>query len=268
MVLNMSEKYSFIENITFPESLFELGQHLGLSTIKASQARWKILTDEVLSFYRIDQLERLESLLDWYYNQQKFAQSDDDYFAAKSLDSGVVLRERRGTSLSLGILIQALGKHLDLEVELLLLPSDAVIAMEYKDSFYYFSALDGQPLSLHQLHCLVRAEDGNSAPMSDDYFIPASEDEILLRLLGDLKSSALAYKEFELSFEICSILIEWQGREISWLRERAFMAQQLGCIDFACAELEDVLELDPHDPLQEIVKYHLYEMKQQYNIFH
>lgn len=264
----MNEKYSFVKDISFPKSLFQLGQHLNLSSMKASQARWKMLTDEVLDCYRIDRFERIQALLHWYYEHKKFSQSDDDYFAAKNLDIGSVLRERQGASLSLAIIFQALAEHLDLNVEILLLPSDAIISMRHQESAYYFSALDGTQLTFHQLHCLVRAHKGNLAPMSDDYFIPVSSEEILLRLLGDLKSSALSYKEFELGFEVCNILIEWQGREVYWLRERAFMAQQMGCIDFACAELEDVLELDPHDPLQEIVKYHLYEMKSQQNIFH
>ena len=106
-------------------------------------------------------------------------------------------------------------------------------------------------MSLHEVHCLIRAEEGVMGADQQEFLTPAIDDDIILRLLNDMKAAALIQESsnYELGFELCNILIEWQGRHPHWIRERAFLAQKLGCVSFASSELEILIEEEPDDPL-------------------
>ena len=260
--------YSITDDISFPQSLFDLSDHLGLSNKEASYLSWNQLKSEVLVCYKIDRIERLEALLDFVYQDKKFKQADDNYFTLASIDFGSMLHSRSGHALTLGLLIQSLAHVLDLKVQLHLLPVDVIFSFAHEGKVLYFSPLTGKEVSLHEVHCLIRAEDGNLAPLQPEYLLPTSHDDLMLRLMSDTKSSAMLQKKFEIAFYLCNLLIDWQGRHPHWIRERAFVAQQMGCISFASAELEILIEEEPDDPLMDLVKYRLHEMRHQHNVFH
>jgi regulator of sirC expression with transglutaminase-like and TPR domain len=260
--------FTIPENFTLPEICFELSADLGVSELEATEIRWQKLKNEVLDCYKVKRMDRLEALLTWFYQKQGFGQAQDDYFSLSAIDLSSVMQHKQGHAVPLALLVQALAVELDLRVELLLLPVDVVIAFSEGNTTHYFSPHTGEPLSLHYVHCLIRAEEGNLIPNDHDYFLSASDDELLLRWLADIKAIALIEKSYEICFAVCNLLVDWQGRLPHWVRERAFVAQQLGCVTFASTELEALIEDEPEDPLQDLMRFRLYEMKHQHNVYH
>lgn len=68
--------------------------------------------------------------------------------------------------------------------------------------------------------------------------------------------------------ECCSLLLQWHSDDVHLNRERAFIAQQLGCINVAAADLQHFVDNSPHDPVIEIVKMQLKELNEHAEIYH
>lgn len=266
----MKKTYSFLEKISLPETFIHISQHL-FSLDNTVVKAWNDLSNDVLHCYRIDAFERLQALLKWMYQYQGFSQASESYFSMSSYHLEHVLASKMGHSTTLAILCKSLAEQLDLKVELLLLPSDVMLSFyqEKTKEYHFFSALNGEPLSEHALLCFIRAEEGNLLlPSMDSYFEPATDEALIRRLLSEIKAVAHNEKAYEISFEICNILIAWRGRHTSLVRERAMLAQLLGCVDFASAEFMSLIEEEPDDPLIDFVKFKLHEMEFEHNVFH
>lgn len=266
----MKKNDTFFENISFPETFLHLNQHL-FSLDNTGSKAWNELASEVLHCYRIDPFERLQALLVWMYQYKGFSQAYESYFSLSSYDLQHVIASKMGHSTTLAILCKSLAEQLDLKVELLLLPSDVMLSFyqEKTQKNHFFSALNGEPLTEHALTCFIRADEGNLKLSSmDRYFEPATEEALLRRFMSEIKAVAHNEKAYEISFEICNLLIAWRGRHTSLVRERAMLAQLLGCVDFASAEFMNLIEEEPDDPLIDFVKFKLHEMEYEYNVFH
>lgn len=260
-------KYTLQDGISLPESALELGAHLGFSNFKAAQWAWFELAGAVLSHYLVDQRQRLNALLHWFYHDLGFCVRDN-YFSVEAADLGTCLISKQGNSTTLATVLMLLAKQLDLELEPLLLPGNTVLRSKIAGELRYFDPLTGTELTRHQLHVLVRGELGNAAELKSRYLEPASVKKLISRMLHELKAGCIVSHQFVAAMECCSLLLQWYPDDVHLNRERAFIAQQLGCINVAAADLQHFVDNNPHDPVIEIVKMQLKELNEHAEIYH
>ncbi|MDF0533836.1 tetratricopeptide repeat protein [Shewanella sp. A32] len=253
--------------LSLPETAFELCQYLGFSEIKQVQWAWYELSGAVLSRYLFDEEQRYAALLKWFYQDLGFCEKAE-YFSREAADLGRCLQSRQGNSTTLATALMLLGRELDLKTELILLPGTTVMSCQLAGEIHYVDPLTGQSLNREQLHALVRGELGNWAPMKDNYLKPASAKQVLTRMLHELKAGCIIERKFESAMECCSLLLDWYPDDLNLHRERAFIAQQLGAIQVATADLQYFIDNNPHDPIVELVKMQLQELGEETQVFH
>ncbi len=255
------------DSIQLPETAFEIAEHLGFSKQKNANWAWLELAGSVLSFYVVDRHERLNGLLKWFYNDLGFC-AREAYYSAEAADLGKCLTSKQGNSTTLATVLMLLGKQLDLSLELLLLPGQTILCSRIDDEVRYIDPLTGTDLSKHQLHVFVRGELGNSAKFKPSYLKPATLKRIISRMIHEMKAGSIVEHNFEPALECCNLLLQWHSDDLNLNRERAFIAQQLGCISVATADLTHFVENSPHDPVIELVKMQLKELKEEVETFH
>ncbi|MGS0676702.1 transglutaminase family protein [Shewanella sp. 0m-4] len=255
------------DSIQLPETALDIAEHLGFSKAKNGNWAWLELAGSVLSFYVVDRRERLNGLLNWFYNDLGFCPRED-YYSAEAADLGKCLTSKQGNSTTLATVLMLLAKQLDLKLDLLLLPGQTVLCSQIDDQIRYIDPLTGAELSKHQLHVFVRGELGNGASFKSSYLKPASIKRIVSRMLHEMKAGSILAHKFEPAMECCNLLLQWHSDDLNLNRERAFIAQQLGCISVAAADLTHFVENSPHDPVIELVKMQLKELKEEVETFH
>ncbi len=257
----------FNDELSLPESAFDITEHLGFSNKKTANWAWLELAGAVLSHYHVDRHDRLKALLHWFYRDLGFC-ARDNYFSVEAADLACCLTSRQGNSTTLATVLMLLAKQLDLVLEPLLLPGTTVLCCHIEDEVSYIDTLTGNPLTKHQLHVMVRGELGNSAPLKPRYLKPASVKRVLSRMLHELKAGAILSHQFESAMECCNLLLQWHSDDLNLNRERAFIAQQLGCISVAAADLQYFVDNSPHDPVTELVKLQLKELGEELEVYH
>ncbi|ABZ77755.1 conserved hypothetical protein [Shewanella halifaxensis HAW-EB4] len=255
------------DSIQLPETALDIAQHLGFSKVKNANWAWLELAGSVLSFYVVDRHERLKGLLNWFYNDLGFCPRED-YYSAEAADLGKCLTSKQGNSTTLATVLMLLAKQLDLKLDLLLLPGQTVLCSQIDDEVRYIDPLTGTELTKHQLHVFVRGELGNGASFKPSYLKPASIKRIISRMLHEMKAGSILAHKFVPAMECCNLLLQWHSDDLNLNRERAFIAQQLGCISVAAADLTHFVENSPHDPVIELVKMQLKELKEEVETFH
>ncbi|BDM65627.1 hypothetical protein NFHSH190041_30790 [Shewanella sp. NFH-SH190041] len=253
--------------ITLPETALEISAQLGLSNLQAASWAWYELAGSVLSHYLVDQQQRFAALLHWFYQDLGFC-AREDYFSVEAADLGHCLTSRQGNSTTLAVVLMQLAKQLDLPLEPVLLPGHTLLLCRINNELSYLDPLTGKAVSRHYMHALVRGELGDCAPFKPAYLKPVGNDRLLTRMLHEMKAGCIVSKRFEVAMACCNLLLNWHPDDVHLHRERAFIAQQLGCITLAASDLAFFIEQSPHDPLIELVKIQLRELNGQSEVFH
>jgi len=259
--------FTLKETILLPESAFEITEHLGFTKVESAKWAWLEIAGAVLSHYVVDRQARLDGLLHWFYQDLGFC-ARESYFSIEAADLGACVITRQGNSTTLATVLMLLAKQLDLNLEPLLLPGTTILCSRIDDEVCYIDPLTGDLLTRHQLHALVRGELGNSAPFKPSYLKPASLKRLISRMIHELKAGSIVSHQFEPAMECCNLLLQWHEDDLNLNRERAFIAQQLGCISVAAADLKHFVDNSPHDPVIELVKIQLKELKKEQEIYH
>ena len=161
-----------------------------------------------------------------------------------------------------------LAKQLDLNFEPILLPGYTLLRSQINNEFHYIDPLTGKAVSRHYMHAVVRGELGNSAPFKSSYLKPVDTERLLTRMLHELKAGCIVSGKFEAAMECCNLLLQWHPEDTHIHRERAFIAQQLGCITLAVSDLQYFIDQSPHDPLIKLVKLQLKELNEHQDTYH
>ncbi|QYJ87076.1 tetratricopeptide repeat protein [Shewanella mesophila] len=255
------------DELSLPESAFDITEYLGFSKKEVAKWAWLELAGSVLSQYLVDRNDRLNALIKWFYQDLGFCVRDS-YFSVEAADLACCVTSRQGNSTTLSTLLMLLAKQLDLVLEPLLLPGNTVLCSRIDKQVRYIDPLTGNDITKHQLHVLVRGELGNGAPFKPRYLKPATIKRLLSRMLHELKAGAILSHKFESAMECCNLLLQWHSDDLNLNRERAFIAQQLGCISVAAADLQHFVDNSPHDPVTELVKLQLKELNEDREVYH
>ncbi|NRD75179.1 tetratricopeptide repeat protein [Shewanella sp. VB17] len=255
------------DKIELPDIAFEIGEHLRFSKAETANWAWLELAGAVLSHYVVDRQARLAGLLRWFYQDLGFC-IRQPYFSVKAADLGTCISSRQGNSTTLATVLMLLAKQLDLKLEPILLPGMTVLSSRIDGVVSYIDPLNGNELTRHQLHVLVRGEMGNGASLKASYLKPVSLTRLVSRMLHELKAGCIVSHQFEPAMECCNLLLQWHSDDLNLNRERAFIAQQLGCISVAAADLKHFVDNSPHDPVIELVKLQLKELREIQEVYH
>lgn len=213
-------------------------------------------------------LERIEQLLAFFYQEQGFHCHYLDYFRSQNLMLNQLLTNKQGMPVSLAALLLQLASTLDLPLypvnfpTQLLVRAEITLASGRKES-RFINTWNGEFLSFEQLEKLLEGEMGNSAALNREFLRIAEPDELLERLETVLKMSLTREGRFEEILKLIEYRLTEQPDDPYEIRDRGMILASLECYQAAVDDLNYFIDQCPDDPSAMMLKMEMPALEKQ-----
>lgn len=221
----------------------ELNVAVYLSRIEelAHMLRLRIAEDESIP-------ERVSALNQFLFGDLGFAPNSEDYYDPRNSFLNEVLERRTGIPITLCVIYMELGRKIGLPLQGVSFPGHFLVRCAVPDGAVVLDPYSGGiSLGLADLQRRLREVRGGevSRAIVAEMLVPASNKEIIVRLLRNLKAIYLRGHDLDRALPIVNWIIAIVPEQIPELRDRGMLYQELECSRAALADFEEVLERSP-----------------------
>jgi regulator of sirC expression with transglutaminase-like and TPR domain len=187
---------------------------------------------------------RLNSYL---FHELGFSGNRSDYYDPRNSFLNEVLDRRTGIPLSLCIVYMEVGRRCGLRVDGVGFPGHFLCKVQLDGGELVVDPFHrGQLLGLDEIKRRLQAAVGDQVKFDARILRAAKPREILIRMLQNLRSVYAERNDMPRALSAVDRLLLLAPENIRGLRERAQLCEQLGGPGAAAADLEKVLQLEPH----------------------
>jgi regulator of sirC expression with transglutaminase-like and TPR domain len=207
---------------------------------------------------------RLRLLNRFFFGELGFAGAGDDYQSAHNSYLHRVIERRRGIPITLSILYMELGRAAGLKLEGVSFPGHFLVRLGLHGGTVFIDVHGGgATLSTDDLRRRLRATlPGESDPPLAPFLRAASEQEILARMLRNLKSIHWQAQQWEAALEVVNRLLDLLPQAAQERLDRAQLYERLECPRAAVADLVAYLSLSAAPADSAEVKRRLASLRQ------
>ena len=196
---------------------------------------------------QISKRETLDILIDELFVQLGYHGSTLDFHHRSNSYLNEVIDDREGLPITLTLLLLELGKRIDLPISGLATPGHFLALYRepgqgLEDSII-IDAFSGRTISREYANTLTRSE------LSDKDFSPASETEIINRILRNLLRSADWDRDVPASLRYLDALVSINPKDRYLRTLRAMTHYGLGSFVEALIDINYLIDQDPKDPV-------------------
>lgn len=193
--------------------------------------------------------ERLDILIDQMFVQQGYHGSMLDFHHRANSYLNEVIDDREGLPISLSLLLVELGKRIDLPIAGLATPSHFLAIYKEPDQgieeAILIDAFGGRIISLEEANELTNSK------LTDKDFEPASEKQIISRILSNLLRSAEWERDSDASLRYLDALVAINPQDQYFRTLRAMSLYGQGKLQEALADIDYLIESFPENPANE-----------------
>jgi regulator of sirC expression with transglutaminase-like and TPR domain len=193
-------------------------------------------------------LARLRLLNHFYFAELGFTGAGDDYQAAENSFLHRVIERRRGIPITLSLLYMEIGRAAGLRLDGVCFPGHFLVRLALGSGAACIDVYSGGiTLTGDDLRARLTAmlpDETDLAP----YLLPATEQEILARLLRNLKAIHWQASEWRQALEIADRLVLVLPDSAQERFDRARIYETLECPRAAVADLQAYLAMRPSPP--------------------
>ncbi|WP_199609328.1 tetratricopeptide repeat protein [Flocculibacter collagenilyticus] len=251
------------EDIFTNALLFEKRWNQQLSISDTKQKVAEIVDTATLSIKPDESdADNLDSVLDLLYGELMFSSTCQPIPESLLLSPSYGVYFRTGDEVTLGIIISHILNSLSFDSSLVIYQESIHLHVKISDSEYFLI----EPASGMQER-FIEVENESKLIDTRPYETISSEG-IFKMLLGYQKMAFM--DEGLLSQALCCVdlLMQLSPEDPYERRDRGFLLQQLDCYKVACADFEFFIEKCPQDPVADIMKLQLADMKRKRHILH
>jgi regulator of sirC expression with transglutaminase-like and TPR domain len=253
--LNARERFSQIVSSERPIDLAEAALWVAAEEypsldVASYLAKLERLAAEASS--RIDdasgESECARALNRFLFVERGFAGNRDDYYDPRNSYLNDVLDRRSGIPITLSIVYMAVAKRLGRDVRGISFPGHFLLKWA-KAPEIVVDAFAGRTLTTRD--CQERLEAAAGRPLElrpEIHLRAASEPEILVRMLGNLKRVFVQRRDHGRALGCCERLLLLMPDAPLELRDRGLILERLDCFRAAIADLDRFMALAPDDP--------------------
>lgn len=193
---------------------------------------------------------RLRLLNHFFFGELGFAGADDGYRSAQCSYLHRVIERRRGIPITLSILYMELGRAAGLRLEGVSFPGHFLVRLPLSAGIVFIDVRGGgATLSTDDLRQRLRAMlPGEADPPLAAYLRPATEQEILARMLRNLKAIHWQAQQWAAALAVVDRLVGLQPGSPRERLDRAQLYERLECPRAAVDDLAAYLSLAPSSP--------------------
>jgi len=193
-------------------------------------------------------LERIAELNQFLFGDLGFRPNSEDYYDPRNSFLNEVLERRTGIPLTLSVIYMELGRKIGLPLKGVSYPGHFLVKCAVPEGALVLDPYSGGiSLGLQDLQKRLREVRGGevSRAIVAKLLVSASNKEIIVRLLRNLKAIYLRGHDLDKALPIMDWIIATMPEQTPELRDRGMIYQELECPRAALADFEAYLERSP-----------------------
>ena len=209
------------------EKIHEIGITLKNSIVESKNSTYKI------------------SLLNEFLFQKCGFHGDvDDYYNPKNNFLNYVIDKKTGIPITLSILYSELGKHIGMDLKIIGFPSHVII--EGGEELMLDPFNNGKHLSVDDLLEILNLNFGEEVKLMPEYLNEITTEQILIRILRNLKSSYKDSYSYNQSLKCNIMILDINPDSPEEIRDTGILEKQMQNYEKATEFLNKYLELVPN----------------------
>jgi len=209
---------------------------------------------------------KITALNDFFFRELGFACNHNDYYDPDNSHLNVVLKRRRGVSISLAVLYLELSEQIDLPTRGVSFPGHFLLRVTLPDGDVIIDPTNGHSLSegemVEMLEPYVERAGGAVSSALRALLQPATSREIIARMLRNLKSAYLQTERWQRLLAVQQRLVILLPGQLDEVRDRGFAYARLDYLRPALEDLEQYLGERPDAADAAVVETQLAELRQ------
>ncbi|GAC13542.1 SirB1 family protein [Aliiglaciecola lipolytica] len=200
---------------------------------------------------------RFQQLVDSFYTQLAFSGDENDFFNSKYSLVDQVIDYHTGIPVTISIVFAAIAKQLGFNVSGVNFPGHFLIRFQSQDHrLHFIDPLTGKTIKWQELEKLYFSIVGETdeEQMPSETLNMATTEEIIVRLLHNLKASFIREENYHQALNAVDLLIEFCPDDPYERRDRGFLLHQLECPQVAKADYQFFIKHCPQDPSAQLLK--------------
>ena len=192
--------------------------------------------------------ERISVLNQFLFGDLGFAANSDDYYDPRNSFLNEVLERRRGIPITLCVIYMELGRKIGLPLQGVSFPGHFLVKCAVPEGAVVLDPYSGGiSLGLQELQQRLREVRGGevSRAIIAELLVSASNKEIIVRLLRNLKAIYLREHNLDKALPIVNWIIATMPEQTPELRDRGMIYHELECPRAALVDFETYLRLSP-----------------------
>lgn len=211
-------------------------------------------------------LERIAELNQYLFGDLKFSPNAENYYDPRNSFLNEVLERRTGIPITLSVLYMELGRMIGLPLHGVSFPGHFLVKCTVPEGAVVLDPYGGGvSLGLQELQRRLREVRGGevSRAIIAELLVSASNKEIIVRLLRNLKAIYLRERKLAKALPIMDWIVAIAPGEMPELRDRGMVYQELECPRAALADFETYLQHAAEEDHGGEIRSRLVELRKQ-----
>ena len=190
------------------------------------------------------------------FEKYGFQGDDEDYYDPRNNFLNAVIDKKTGIPITLSIIYSEVAKYIGLDLRIVGFPGHVVVKYEEEmiiDPFY-----NGRLLTINDLEEILYRNFGDSVEFIPEYLSTATTDQILTRLLRNLKNAYTQSYAYDKATRCTDMILGIRPESPEEIRDKGILEERLLHYNEALPLLNKYLELDPEaedaDFILELIK--------------
>ena len=187
---------------------------------------------------------KISLLNEFLFQKCGFNGDMEDYYNPKNNFLNYVIEQKTGIPITLSILYSELGKHIELDLRIIGFPSHVVI--EGGEELMLDPFNKGKQLSVDDLQEILFRNYGEGIELIPEYLNEITTEQILIRILRNLKSSYTESYSYDKSMKCNKMILAIKTDSPNEIRDVGILEEKLLNYEKSIKYLNKYLELEPN----------------------
>ena len=198
----------------------------------------------------------ISKLNEHVFEKYEFQGDDEDYYDPRNNFLNAVIDKKTGIPITLSIIYSEVAKYIGLDLRIVGFPGHVVVKYEEEmiiDPFYR-----GRLLTINDLEEILYRNFGDGVEFIPEYLNTATTDQILTRLLRNLKNAYTQSYAYDKAMRCTDMILGIRPESPEEIRDKGILEERLLHYNAALPLLNKYLELEPEaedaDFILELIK--------------
>ena len=236
--LDLAEAALLIAQAEYPH--LDRGRYLRLLDQLATEAKRRI--SDAMGPYGM-----VNALSEYLFDEEGFRGNEEDYYDPRNSFLNDVLERKLGIPITLSLVYMEVGRRLELPIVGLGMPGHFLVKYRAPEDEIIIDPFHrGIILSEEECADLLTRSSGEAIPFQPNYLAPVAKNQILTRMLNNLRSIYLSREDHHRALGIAERLLLIEPHDHRNVRDRGLLRLNVGDLNGALADLEMYLAVSPH----------------------